>query len=93
MSDDFSRFAILAMPIPETVIPADLITGLEVACNQGPLGPNERRPIGTVAQGCEAPILSALRKKLHPLRLDVTPQAVLCRPNVRIEISVHRLAT
>lgn len=85
---DFSRFAILAAPVADAPIPPELITGLELACNRGPLGPNERRSIGSVPAGySHAATLAALRAKLKPLDLDVTPSMV------GDGLLVHRLAT
>ncbi len=86
--DDFSRFAVLAAPIAEAPIPPNLIAGLEIACNGGPLGPDERRPIGTTPAGRSLQsVLASLRAKLHPMGLDVSPSMV------GPDILVHRLAT
>ena len=74
MSTDFSRFAILAAPVADAPIPPELITGLELARKRGPLGPDECRPIGSVPAGYSlAATLAALRAKLKPTGLDVTP--------------------
>ncbi len=87
--DDWSRFAILAAEPPKPAIPPDLITGLEIACTRGPLGPYERRPIGSVYMSAVNDAIAALNEGLHPQGLHVTEEPVE-QADGRVTLAVRR---